>query len=306
MIRRSVATFALVLAAAGCDSAPPPVALEQFSTAAMDAVCDWAVGCRNMPDAATCRRFLDPKQYDTRRAEDAVAAGRMSYDPAAGGACIAATAAAGCAATPFSDPSCGRLFTGLVVEGDACTSDYECAGGAACEDAVCQVQCCLGRCGPPVDPPESPSLAAVGEPCQSHGDCRVGAYCETDGRCAAMPDQPGQRCLIGCARGDLYCDVDLLSCREFAGLDQPCDATGATAPPCAPAWSFCDRVCRPRPGAGEPCDDQRLCVPTTWCANGACQARGGPGDACVESDQCDVVCDSGAGQCAAYASCPDR
>ncbi|WP_428269756.1 hypothetical protein, partial [Haliangium sp.] len=58
-----------------CGSADPaPVDLDRFGIEARAALCDWAVRCAHVPDHATCERLLDPKNYDTRRAEDAVAA----------------------------------------------------------------------------------------------------------------------------------------------------------------------------------------------------------------------------------------
>ena len=259
-----------------------------------------------MPDHATCERFIDPKQYDTRRAEDAVTAGRMSYDAAAGGRCVATTADAYCLATPFSDPSCSELFTGLVTESGACTSDYECAGGARCEEAVCAVQCCLGTCGAPsTGDPQPPIRAKIGEECQTHTDCVEEAYCEIDRICTAMPDQEGERCLFGCARGDLYCDVDLLECRAYAGLDESCSPNGATAPPCNQAWSYCDGTCRPRPGIGDSCVEvDRTCIPSTYCdETGQCRNRGDVGAECEHSSECVVACDLTAGECVGYEEC---
>ncbi len=297
----------LVLAGAvgsGCASEPPPVPLDALSAALQDAMCDWAVTCRHAPDRPTCERLLDPKAYDTRRAQDAAAAGRIAYDQAAAGACAAATAEAHCMAVPFGDPACGRMFAGLVGEGGGCSSDYECAGNAACQVSGCDLQCCTGTCGPPRGEPQPPELAAVGEACATHTDCQTGAYCETDGRCTDAPDQEGERCLFGCARGDLYCDVVDLVCKAWAGAGEPCDPDAVSAPPCDPAWSFCDGVCRPRPGEGEACDgDTRRCIASTWCDGSMCRARGQAGAPCTDSDQCTVVCDTGAGRCVEYQTC---
>jgi hypothetical protein len=106
-----------------------------------------------VPDDATCRRLIDPKQFDTRRAQDAVGAGRLDYDEHAAAECAATTADAFCLAPPFSNPSCDAMFVGRVVEGDTCTSAFECGGGAACEQAACDDQCCRGFCGAPVPEP---------------------------------------------------------------------------------------------------------------------------------------------------------
>lgn len=289
------------LAAACGAGEPAPVALAGFTEAATQAVCDWAVACRHMPDEGTCRLFVDPKDYDTRRAEDAVAGGRLGYDPLAAGRCLESVRDGYCLAVPFSDLACEDLFAGLVAEGGACTSDFECAAGAPCEVSSCTVQCCTGTCGPaPVPPAEPPALAEVGEACAGHDDCAEGAYCDFDRTCAAMPDAEGERCVFGCARGDLYCDTDLLQCRRYAGLGEPCDE----ARPCDPAWSHCDGACRLRPRPGEPCAPQTMeCVAAAFCDAGTCRARGGPGAPCDDPEQCTVTCDSTPGQCVEYQRC---
>lgn len=301
MVRGVLVAAVLVL---GCSGDPAPVPLDRFGEAAADAVCAWAVRCQHVPDDATCRRLLDPKQYDTRRALDAVAAGRLAYDDDAAGRCVATTREAYCLAEPFIDASCRAMFVGQVPEGELCTSGAECVGGGACANPQCTVQCCTGTCGPPLtgELPE-PEGAALGEACEQHADCAEGAYCETDFTCTAVPTEEGARCLFGCARGDLYCDVEALVCRRFAAAGETCDPNGVDAPPCDDAWSYCDQVCTPRPGPGEPCDGIRRCIAATFCDNGTCQPRGGPGAPCFSADQCLVTCDGGTGQCAEYQVC---
>jgi hypothetical protein len=289
--------------AACSDPAPDPVELTDFSVQAADAVCDWATRCRHMPDRPTCERFIDPKSYDTRRAADAIAAGRMSYDAAAAGACLQATRDAYCLAVPFSDPSCSEMFVGLVAENGACTSDFECVGGGRCLNPSCNGQCCVGSCGPPITgtPPER---ADIGEPCETHDDCVENAHCGFDRICAERPDTEGEPCVFGCARGDLYCDLDDLVCKAYAGAGELCDPSGDTAPPCDEAWSYCDSVCKDRPGVGDPCGVQpQTCIPTAYCDNGTCKARGTTGDACSSNDQCDVACNTLSGSCVEYQTC---
>ncbi len=302
---RSVVFMALGVLA-GCSSPPPPVALGEFSLAARTALCDWAVRCSHVPDTEVCERFIDPKDYDTRRAEDAVAAGRLGWDAAAAGRCVAATRDAHCMAVPFSDSSCKEYLIGRVAEGGACTSDYECEGGAPCESAVCDTQCCVGVCGaPPTVTVEPPLLHEIGESCTTHFDCVVEAYCDEDGVCAPMPEEEGEHCLFGCAPGDLYCDVDALECRAYAPLGEACDADGVTAPLCNRTYSFCDGVCALRPDVGEPCDEeQRRCIPPLFCgAGGTCERRQAAGASCDDSSQCLDVCDPALGECVLYETC---
>jgi len=271
----------------------------------MDAICDWAVRCVHVPDRMTCERFVDPKQYDARRALDAVAAGRMAYDATAAGACIDATRHNYCLTLPFSHESCSELFQPLVAPDGGCTSDLECAG--QCENVSCTGQCCLGACGPEPTgmPPEPEPKAKIGEACVTHTDCVDEAYCELDMVCTARPTQEGQRCLFGCARGDLFCDVVDLVCKKYADRGEACDSEGVTAPPCDEAWSYCDTVCVDRPGVGEACGEQpQTCVAIAFC-NGVsvCQARGVGGDPCAASDECEVACNTQLGQCVDYMTC---
>jgi hypothetical protein len=302
----ALALMVALAPASGCggdDLAPVPLA--EFSQRAEDAVCEWAVRCRHVPDDATCRRLIDPKDYDTRRAADAVAAERLGYDAGAAARCIDRTANASCLDSPFSDAACDGMLFGRVAEAGACTSNLECDSGADCESVVCAGQCCTGACGPaPFDPGEPPPRAEIGEACETHLDCVIDAYCETDRVCTAMPDEPGERCLFGCARGDLFCDIDSLTCIAYAARGAPCDAAGAAAPPCDPTWSYCDGVCVDRPGEGDPCDSaDRRCIASTWCDGdpGACRARGSVGAACTDAFQCAVTCDGAV--CLEYETC---
>lgn len=279
--------------------------LDEFQQAARDAVCDWAVRCRHMPDRPTCERFIDPKDYDPRRAQDSIAAGRMSYDAHAAGRCLQATRENYCLTLPFSDEACAELFAPALGPGDACTLDLECEG--ECEIASCELQCCTGVCGPAPTgmPPPAPVKAAIGESCQTHTDCVDEAYCELDFVCTRRPEQEGQRCLFGCARGDLYCDVNELICKKYAARGEACTEDGGLAPPCDPAWSFCDGVCVDRPGVGEVCAEQpQTCVAGAFCNElSICQERGAQGAACTSSDQCQVVCNTAVGECVDYMTC---
>ena len=278
--------------------------MTQFAARAPAATCDWAVRCGHAPDPATCERLLDPKDYDIRRTVDSLAAGRVAYDGVAAARCIAETREQFCLIGALAAQSCRDAIRGLVPEGGECTASRECAGDAACVIESCPGQCCLGLCGPPRD--FAFGSADFGEPCLDHGDCRPEAYCETDRRCTPYPDAEGERCLFGCARGDLFCDLATLTCRRFGALGERCDPDGQGAPPCDPAWAACDGVCRHRPGPGEPCDDlDRLCVPTALCnlETGLCEPRRAHGEPCDSTDQCRDQCDLAAQVCAPYGSC---
>jgi hypothetical protein len=233
----------------------------------------------------------------------------MTWDAAKAAACVEATREADCAAIPFVDCACGEMIRGRVAAGGACTSSYECDSNAICENPVCGAQCCEGTCGPPrVDPGCSAlELAGAGEACDRHADCEIGLYCETDRRCTRLPDEEGERCLFGCATGDLWCDVTSETCIRFAGIGDSCD--GSTNR-CDDAYAFCQAgTCVARPGVGEPCDlGVRLCVGELWCdfssgSPGVCAEPRGPGGSCYAPEQCEVACDLGIGMCVGYETC---
>ena len=66
------ASFALLALAACSGDSVAPVPLAELSSGLADAVCEWASRCVHVPDDATCRRLIDPKDYDVCRAQDAV------------------------------------------------------------------------------------------------------------------------------------------------------------------------------------------------------------------------------------------
>ncbi|MBT8492247.1 MAG: hypothetical protein KJO07_04235 [Deltaproteobacteria bacterium] len=299
---------ALLVVGSGCGDNVPlpgqPVVLVELGEQAREAVCDWAVRCRHVPDRSSCERLIDPKDYDIRRAVDAVGAGRLAYDAELGGACVDANRNQACLAGPWASDYCRDMFTGLVAAGDGCTSSFECPRGSVCQQLECSGQCCAGVCGP-VLPVEEPPRLAIGERCQSHFDCDFDGYCSAEGRCLGLPTEEGEACLFGCGFGDLFCDLDELVCKRYGRDGEACDPDGLDAVPCDEAWSYCDTVCRPRPGVGEPCDPDgpKRCVPTAFCHDGACVARGQPGSPCTSGDECTVACDSESGLCLAYQAC---
>ena len=302
-----VASTVLALVS-GCsaESLPPadPVVLESFSTSARLAACDWAVRCRHVPDRSTCERLIDAKDYDTRRAEDAVAAGRLAFDEVKGGECVRDIGVATCQTVPLTQPSCRQLFDGLRAQGETCTSRFECADGAECETPSCDEQCCVGRCGAPRTQGQPAKREGQGGPCGTHTDCQDGLYCELDNRCTPLPAEAGQDCLFGCAFGDLYCDIGSLTCRAFAGRGESCDPAGELAPPCDEAWAYCDQVCVDRPGPGQPCNlPGALCTPDSVCDGQVCQPRGDDGAPCAGPDDCVDACDEVRGQCVDYRTC---
>ncbi len=298
MRRRALALVGLAACGGG---GPAPVEVEDFGVEAMTALCDWAVRCRHTPDEETCRRMIDGRAYDVRRAIDTIAAGRALWDAEAAGHCVAATRDAVCPDDAFAHEACGRLLIGLVPQGGACTSSFDCADRAGCAVTTCDEQCCAGTCGAPQPPPAPIERVGVGEPCVQHLDCVAGAYCGVERRCVAMPDAPGEPCLFGCAWGDLYCDVFTETCKRFGGRGDPCDADS----PCDPAWAYCDVTCRDLPGPGEPCDSAaRRCALAAWCGPASvCVPLGTAGSSCAGDGECQIACDDVTGACVDYEVC---
>lgn len=294
---RAVAILGLLAACTGGGLAPVP--LSEYGAAGPEALCSWAVRCRYVPDTATCLRLRDPKSYDLRRAAEGVAAGRLRYDADAAAACLDAGRHALCPAPPFADVSCGQIFVGLVAEGGACTTAFDCTTGLACTQIGCSGGCCAGTCQPAVPVQPLPPRGTPGTPCDNHDECVEDAYCDATSHCRQMPSAPGEQCLFGCTYGDLHCDVDTLRCVRYAELGAACGST-----PCNPAYAFCADVCQSRPGPDEACDELRICIPGTRCIAGRCQSRGAIGDPCMSNDQCVDACDSASGRCIALPVCP--
>jgi hypothetical protein len=294
----------VLLLLVGCaDDQLRPVALADYGQRALDGLCDWAVRCKHVPDDATCRRMIDPGQFDVRRAVDAVAAGRLVYDADEAARCVARPEAIGCYDAPFGGDACAHVLVGLVAQGGSCTTNLECADHATCDQATCDAQCCLGTCGAPQPPPIPPSYRALGDPCATTDECDPDAYCDPTNHCAALPAHAGDPCTFGCATGDLYCDVNDLSCHPYARIGEPC----SDAAPCSATYATCgaNGTCAPRPGAGDPCNSTTArCIPTTYCgAAGVCIPRGTAGDACDGGGECDIACDVPSGSCVAYETC---
>lgn len=280
-----------------CKGAPDPVSLEDFPAAATDALCDWAVACRHVPSDEICRRTLDPRDLDVRRAADAVAAGRMAWDAQAAGWCLRMQRSSACHAPRFSADECRDMTVGLVEEGGLCTSSFECAAGT-CADTVCEEACCVGTCIAPA-PRVVRDLVQL---CDSHDECGYDEHCNYQGECEWLPDEEGEACIFGCAYGDLYCDLATLTCRRYAGLGEAC---GDDAP-CDEAWSWCvDAACALLPVEGEPCAGAPRCVGGAFCEMSAeiCRAPGNGGEPCATPAECEIACVEMS--CVEYKTCPE-
>ena len=131
-----------------------PATANDFIAALGEAQCDYQVKCGWIAAAslATCKMQADtdlkmyPPAYDVGAA---VTAKKLSYSPAAGKACIAQWATAGCTLNQVADAytACQNVYTGQVAVGGVCASNVECASGSFCNMAIMNpADGCTGAC----------------------------------------------------------------------------------------------------------------------------------------------------------------
>jgi hypothetical protein len=212
----------------------PPVAESDFCRQYTLAVCDTKKNC--CPKGEDGGSTFDEAQCisNTRNACDAATKGeqakKTTYDPTAGGNCVARAAAGSCdvRTTSVSD-DCPDVYVGTAQIGDLCDA-AKCAPGLLCP--VYPALGCQGCPGPPPSKCVAPS--GVGESCaQLSTLCADGLVCN-GGTCR-------ERSLAGaaCTQSDdcqtgLYCDT------------------------------LKTKACQPKLGIGEHCSD------LTWCVSGEC------------------------------------
>jgi hypothetical protein len=229
-----------------------------------------------------------------------VSAGRITYSPPAGAACLAALDARSCVELRAEDDvPCASPFTGTVPNAGACTLWNDCASGW-CDTSG---GTCPGTCT---------AWLGEGDPCFTAGECGPGLACGLDGTCVPEPPlaSEGQSCAAAdCAVG-LFCEWPSMTCRPEGAAGAACSGSGdcrpgfgcaanATCQPylaagancgttdtvCIPGTSCVEGLCRVWPRAGEPCNDiDRWCL-DSWCDAGTCRAYLAEGAVC-EGDVC--------------------
>ena len=160
------------------------------------------------------------------------------------------------------DPRACPLLQGTQPEGSECNS------GVLLDPCAAGLSCLAGLCVP------SPQIPVpVGSPCEYMWDqlpCESGSWCAYDSNsdirvCQALPAlgdpcNPNEDYLCGPSSNDLICD-------------------------------FASSTCIAAPGEGEPCFDQFLCGPGTYCDGGkdfTCQPRRELGQGCGADSVCPV------------------
>lgn len=297
----------------GGDTDAPPtgaVELEDFFERAEAAYCEWQVECSGYGAVNRCRavNHLDQRlsfarltgvgsgeSVPTAYLAEAVAVGRIGYDPEKAGLCLDYVRQRGCDRPGLQEPSaealagqqaCLGVLTGRMGRNGPCLSALECADTAVCGyDPSCVDMCCVGACR------VLPAPLAVGEPCgvNPNQGCELGSYCAFDPNtfqstvCTKLPTV-GQSCAdAGGCDGDARCDYNL--------EDPLCVALGATGAPCYGDYDcarpgVCQRDmnydngrCRLPAEEGEPCDP------------------GSPDDVCRRFDN---YCDPASNTCAPW------
>jgi hypothetical protein len=113
-----------------------------------------------------------------------ITAGRLTYDAAAAGDCLALIDSLSCAAysnamTMSSVPGCSQFLIPNVANGGACSKSYECTSG----------NCMGANSAPPTDGSCTP-VPAIGQACEF--SCAAGAYCQ--GTTCAAAKANGETC----------------------------------------------------------------------------------------------------------------
>jgi hypothetical protein len=302
---------AALLAVAGCGGSGG-IPADQIGAEWHQAICRWRVRCGFMPDVDTClAATLAPL---TPQLSADVAAGKVSYDAAAGQRLVSTIDGLSCRKSDFGLNGNGSVseleataaaFRGTVPAGGACFVDGECASGNC--DAPGVEGCPQGKC---VAPPTAPVVPGGGA-CTPNGSvCAAGTLCRmvdstTGMGTCAPPATVGQHCDDG-----YFLEGDCAAGLECIGSDgagtQLCQAHPAAGASCDPS-SFvecddygdaCDpatRTCQPQLPVGAACsNDGQICDNMSYCdsSSGTCRSKLKLGEPCP-----------GPGASDAFASC---
>jgi hypothetical protein len=291
-------------ACGGDDEAPAgpgPIPIEALRSEHEVATCDFEVRCGLMPDKETCLR-VDRAEHGLVQNVANVVFDRLSYDPAAGRACVEAIRARSChtllADQRALEAACTGMFRGTVAAGGPCLVNEECTGESFCDRSMCGEQCCLGACAP------EPAPVALSGSCDEETPCVDEAYCEVeggDGGGGGFPSgscQPrnenGQACeFAGACKDGQRCAEG--KCYILSREGEACNPTLDTA--CLSFNNWCDpaaSMCVKLPGAGEACATNDRCQGWAYCDAGTCRARPVEDQPCpVDGPQClgDLRCE---------------
>ena len=285
---------------------PAPLSIERFEEARDEAMCGGLARCpgRRHDLPACLAMFAAFRRMHGSQYEDAVRAGKLTYDARAGARCVHAFGL--CDAEELREAVCAHVFHGEGVVGALCRLREECAS-RVCSATIVSPYSKSGVCR---------AVAVQGKPsvdggCSSDADCDAGTRLCIDGRCLPWGSTPGARCKYICEPASgLWCDVESKPavCRERLAEGQACRPGS-----CAEGLFCLDTAagprCSKRLGEGQACEgsDTTMCEEGLYCtalATGrVClrmQKAGGPcrvDDECGYELQCQGATKDGAGRC---------
>jgi hypothetical protein len=335
--RRTIALVGLLLASlAGCGD---DLELGELEAAVMEAGCERLARCGAYPSEEACLTANAGYRYDTSTMQAAVDDGSVVYDAAAARAYFDAVAASSCGWTDADQRTqeelWAKVFTGRIIDGEACQISTQCVSGACAKSESCWEQtCCEGTCAPT----RAPGLP--GQACSSDHRCTRDAFCTVNQLCMARfeagtpcvdsvqcadglvcgrtpegepvctpPPQPQDLCLRDDA-GNHFCGTWGLLCEPASDtcvtpLFEGGDCSGYIQR-CAD-YLYCDRTsgtCKAYPAAGEACDSNSACASGNYCFDSVCTPLHADGAACESEVQCQSgFCDAETQRCTAPPVC---
>jgi len=318
-----------------------PSTFAEFRDANWRLVCDYLFNCPNKQDRLSlvnvgerfaseqdceASTFRDGRPAYFDQLQDAITAGRVTFDASKAPACLQAIrddVCDGVGQLNLPPTECDGLLVGMQGADDACVLDAECSG-----DLVCNTDdgpsTCYQTCGQPVGPACGDSHCGTGEYCDDQQTCQPrvadGQPCTKDAMCKDL-----SACLIpngmdsgtctawgSLAQGDdcgsspvlsdffcddtLGCDTQTWTCQPIEFLDEgdACEKyddlhlchAGLT---CASTDS--GMACEPPHAMGEACSYSQACVDALRCADvnagtGTCKPRLDVGEGCATFQDC--------------------
>lgn len=281
----------------GKTNGPATLQPDDFPAATAQWMCDRMQKCKvphddnifmqaMLPQGAACTEAVMPIMGGPNVLVDAIKAGTITYDPAAGAACLGKVQGCIWALDVVNDPTtsvCADAFQGTVAVGQPCHTSAECAGDAYCEDKTG----CPGTCT---------ARKALGEPCdwdddtcaqvglQGVGVCywdetartstcleaRRGADAAEGGACGLVSHEGNVLTYVDCLEG-LWCDSPGQdqpgTCRQPVAAGATCEDQNqvcATGYACIANADGNGRSCQPIPlvnEAGGACGETAFCNP---------------------------------------------
>jgi hypothetical protein len=281
---RSIVLIVLSLIGVGCHRATDP--LDDLSSRFSAALCNrLAACCIGLPGSQGETALRQPggcphwvaynAGLEDEGVEDAVAAGRLKHDSAAGDACIARLEGLSCADfMPKDWLMCDGVISGQVAVGSACGGPpYSTFPECSSPDAWCGYGTCTPELG-------------IGQMCADAagtfvGPCGAGLVCDAGGTMGpsfcVTPGGVGQPCSTDSACTGSYCNISGTAgaCSSpVLQLGQPCDTSDACLE------GYCSPVppggitgtCVPKGRVGEQCfgSGPVPCVEGAWCNGETC------------------------------------